>query len=158
MGTPDGIRTEDWDIVHQHAVDIVNAGDAQRPRYTQELPSYLNTLETEYGPLPCILATRADYLERDDPAREALVLRSHATAEAHGDVRNLILSAQSLVELFLEWQRLPEADRWLNQFRAYVDRSDQTAASYADYERLHAAYRRLAIMRAERDPDQEDSR
>jgi len=35
-------------------------------------------------------------------AREALLLRAHATANALGDPGNLLSSAQSLAELFLE--------------------------------------------------------
>ena len=96
-----------------------------------------------YGPLPSILATRADYLEDDDPVREALLLRAHALAEAQSDAGNVVAVAQSLAELYLDKGDLTEANRWLSRMReSLVARSN---ADYSDYEHLRAEYRKLAI-------------
>ena len=122
MATSDGIRTEDWDVAHALAVEIVNAGSGRADEVRQQLLSYLEMLEQRYGALPSILATRADYLAPDDPAREELLIRAHAAAESRGDTANVVLAAQSLAELFLEWRRLPDADRWLTHLREYEER------------------------------------
>ena len=58
MGTSDGITTEEWEIVRELAVEIVNASDERELQYRQQLLSYLETLEEKYGPLVSILATR----------------------------------------------------------------------------------------------------
>jgi hypothetical protein len=149
MATPDGIETQDWDVVHTLAVEIVNAREPQRGEYKEQLLIFLRELEKKYGSLPSILATRADYLDSGDPAREELLLRAHVTAAGAGDVANMVYSAQSLVELFLEWRRLPEADRWLNRLREYVDRCKENVVSYFDYETLRAEYRQLVVRLAD---------
>jgi NADH dehydrogenase/NADH:ubiquinone oxidoreductase subunit G len=106
---------------------------------------YLERLEEKYGPLPSILATRADYLESGDAERETLLLSAHSAAESDGDVVNLLCSAQSVVELFLEWRRLSDADLWLRRLREYLDRYGENHVKYSDYENLRAEYRKLAI-------------
>jgi hypothetical protein len=142
MSTTDGISTEDWDVVHGLAVDVVNASDSDEDP-TRQLLDYLEVLEVKYGPLPSILATRADYLEDDDPARETLLLRAHALAEARGDTANVVLAAQSLAELHLSKKNLAEADRWLRRMREHIPARGND--DYSKYERLRAVYRGLAI-------------
>ena len=148
MSTSDGIATEDWDVVHTLAVEIVNADGDQRTQYRRRLLSLLGDLETKYGQKPSILATRADYLDADDPAREQLLLRAHSTAASDGDTANMVHTAQSSIELFLEWRRLTEADHWLEEFRTYLDRCSSQEANYSDYETLRAEYRKLVLRLA----------
>ena len=146
MPTPDGIGKDDWDAVHGLAVDIVNASEEDKPDLRRRLLDWLDKLENRYGPLPSILASRADYLDVDDPAREDLLLRAHAAAESTGDQLNLLETAHSLAELFLERNNLIEANRWLERMRHYlVQDTDSYLAK--EYERLRATYRRLAIGR-----------
>jgi len=64
MTTADGISTEEWDIVHQLGVDIVNATinatGQEEDRCRARLFEYLDKLEAKYGELPSILATSLD--------------------------------------------------------------------------------------------------
>src|SRR5688572_10454019 len=144
MVTSDGISTEGWDVVHELGVDIVNAPDSERQLHTDELLRYLEALEAKYGPLPSILATRADYLEDDDPAREGLLIRAHALADARSDTGNVVYVAQSLAELYLDKRDLTEADRWLCRMRGcLVARGD---GNHSEYERIRAQYRKLRIQ------------
>lgn len=75
MPTSDGISSEDWDKVHELAVEIVNAGDAQSEVHRSQLLIYLDQLEKKYGELPSILATRADYVA-ELKHKEALLKRA----------------------------------------------------------------------------------
>src|SRR5687767_6692353 len=60
MPTPDGISTEDWDVVHTLAVEIFNASnDQQDVDLRRRLFDWLDKLEAKYGPLPSSLATRS---------------------------------------------------------------------------------------------------
>jgi hypothetical protein len=144
MGTSDGISTKDWDIVHELAVEIANAPDSEKGHHRTRLLEYLNALELKYGPRPSISATRADYLDDEDPAREELLLLAYALAERRSDTPNLIYVAQSLAELYVDKRELPAANRWLGRMRKHlVARSDD--ADYSEYERIRAEYRKLAI-------------
>lgn len=99
MATSDGISTEDRDAVHDLALKIANAGaEAETNVYTKHLLQYLDRLETKYGLLPSILATRADYVE--DPAEaEALLRQAYMVAEAAHDTYSMDEIAESLKEL-----------------------------------------------------------
>lgn len=144
MATSDGISSADWDLVHGCAVDVVNAPDADKPQHTQRLLDCLEVLEAKYGPLPSILATRADCLDEGDPAREQLLLRAFALSETRDDASNVVHVASSLAELFLDKRDLPSADRWLKRMRESMAASSDP--DHAEYERLRAEYRRLAIQ------------
>jgi hypothetical protein len=148
MGTTDGISTKDWDLVHELAVDIVNAPDGEKAQRRYQLLGYLEKLEAKYGSLPSILATRADNLDREDPAREDLLLKAHALAGSRSDIQNIILTTQSLAELCLERRRLADADRWLTRLREYLVGCNDSY-DWREYERLRAEYRRLAISPAQ---------
>ena len=142
MGTSDGISTEDWDVVHGLAVDVVNAPDDEYgPR--RQLLEFLETLESKYGPLPSILATRADYLTDEDLRREELLLRAHALAESRGDSVSGVDIAESLVDLYLEKVDLSEASRWLSRMRDHL--TDLRDAGHSDYDFWVGQYRKLAI-------------
>ena len=146
MSTSDGIATADWDVVHGLAVDVVNASDEQKAHHVRQLLDYLDVLEFKYGPLPSILATRADYLDAEDPAREELLLHAQSIAEANDDVANRVSITQSLAELYLEKADLKKADHWLTRMReCLVAHNDD---DFADYERIRALYRKAVIRSA----------
>ncbi len=127
--TPDGIARIDWDRVHQLAVDIVNASSvddsAAGARLTQELLAVLDDLEERYGPLPSILATRADYLE-DPRQQEQVLLEAYRLAHSRQDKRNLVWVASSLATLYVETIRdHTQARQWVDalaiHLRAFPD-------------------------------------
>lgn len=99
--TPDGISTEDWKKVVQVACSLTNAllrEEAEPVLNCQsQLGEVLDELETRYGRLPSILATRADFSECPEEAmallREALQLAT--------DRLSIRLSLQSLLSLQL---------------------------------------------------------
>jgi hypothetical protein len=115
--TPDGIDTADWDQVHELAVEIVNASaegdDAASDSASIRLRELLDQLQQKYGPLPSLLATRADYAER--PAdREYWLLAAYTEAAKLGDKRNQALVAESLASFYIEEQPDQEqGKRWL---------------------------------------------
>src|SRR5687768_7264811 len=125
MATSDGISTEDWDVVHAFAVEIVNAPDSEKQHHRNQLLQYLDALGVKYGPLPSILATRADYLDDEDRAREELLLRAHALAEGLSDTDNIVYVTQTLAELYLDKRDLTEANRWLSRMREYLVARDR---------------------------------
>lgn len=115
--TSDGISTEDWELVRVYATNVSNAvlkeDNQAAADMTQQLLCYLDRLETRYGKLPSILATRADYVT-DIQQRRRLLELAHSEAHQAKDVYNLLLTASSLTELFVE--ELPNAqlaDMWL---------------------------------------------
>ncbi len=106
--TTDGISTDDWDLVHQAACDVVNASaiddDVLSAHHTEGLFDLLSELETRYGRIPSILATRADFT--DAPA-SAIALHEEALKVAK-DPASTRLSLQSLVQLIID-ERHPES-------------------------------------------------
>ena len=106
--TPDGISRGDWEMVHQCAVDIATAADddVASQQSTRRLLQMLERLEHRYGPLPSILATRADYTE-DASGRLALYQAAYDVASSREDARNLVWVASSLAELYAEELRDP---------------------------------------------------
>lgn len=93
--TSDGISTEDWGLVHELAVEVVNrsaAGDASGSKAkVAELLGLLDTLEERYGCLPSLLATRADYVDGPEE-REYYLLQAYSEARALDDAINLVRS------------------------------------------------------------------
>jgi hypothetical protein len=101
--TPDGISTEDWDIVHELIVDLVNAEEGpDEEECRHRFLKYLDELEDKYGARPSILATRADFIVDDVPRRLELFSRAYALAAEAGDARNQLHVASSLAELYIE--------------------------------------------------------
>lgn len=79
----------------------------------QELLKYLELLETKYGELPSLLATKADY-ETDLYEQIRLLQKAYDLAKAADDRANVTLIASSLVELFAEEAKDPLlAQQWL---------------------------------------------
>jgi hypothetical protein len=103
--TPDGISTEDWDRVHELALDVVNTsaeGDEKASaRASDRLRGVLDELQEKYGPLPSLLATRADYVDRGED-REYWLLAAYDQAQQRQDAKNLVWIAESLASLYLE--------------------------------------------------------
>jgi hypothetical protein len=118
--TSDGISSEDWDRVHELALDIVNASDAERIQNVERLFAFLQGLTSKYGDLPSIVATQADYT--DDPhASEQLLLRAFDLAIARNDQPNIREIALSLADLYAtDLRQKREASRWLEIAKTHI--------------------------------------
>lgn len=119
--TSDGISTEDWNDVHELAVEIVNHCFAENhtaeARARASLMTLLDRLDQKYGQRPSLLATRADYVESPDE-RERLLLMAFSQAEHINDAENRMLVAHSLASLYIEELRhLDEGAKWLGVWR-----------------------------------------
>ena len=103
--TADGISTEDWEVVKDFAAKIANAvcaeDNANSQRLTEDLLRYLERLETKYGRLPSIIATKADYTTELNQ-RVQLLKQAYALAKQSNDKVNMTLTASSLAQLFVE--------------------------------------------------------
>lgn len=121
MSTPDGISGEDWDVVHDLSLKIVNAeAESEENIYTNHLLQYLDELEAKYGVLPSILATRADYVS-DTNEQSALLRQAYALAEASQDIANLKQIAHSLAELYIEDLQDPsEGQVWIRRLSDHL--------------------------------------
>ena len=122
--TPDGISTEDWDRVHQLAVDIVNASSDGDPAASESagvrLRELLDELQEKYGPLPSLLATRADYVEGHDE-QEYWLMAAYEQAVKLGDPKNLVWVASSLAEFHLEEAADPvKGSQWLARLEQHL--------------------------------------
>lgn len=125
MATSDGISTEDWDKVHELALDIANAslraekGEEVKgvvEAYKMELLNHLDSLARKYGSLPTILATRADYID-DTADKIRLFNEAYTSAKTHGDIHNKLAVASSLARLYIEDLQQPhEGKKWLEVF------------------------------------------
>jgi hypothetical protein len=135
MSTPDGISTEDWDVVHELAVNLVNTDEERSEECRARLLRYLDKLEEKYGELPSILATRADYVD-DLNAREQLLTRAYSLAENRRDGRNALYLAHSLAELYVEeFKNGSEGRKWLERLRQRLVEVDDSWFA-EEYERL----------------------
>jgi len=145
MQTPDGISSEDWDLVHELAIEIVNATkEDEEAAYRRRLLDYLDELEAKYGALPSILATRADYVDVDDvPSRLDLLLRSYSSAVTRGDVRNQLYVALSLAALYVdELEDVAQGRQWLARAREHLTMAGNEV-DVREYERIMASLCRL---------------
>jgi hypothetical protein len=77
-------------------------------------------LEEKYGPLPSLLATRADYVDSPEE-REYLLLRAYEQARALNDLKNLVEIAESLASFYIE-------DRTIATERTGIGRSRSTSS------------------------------
>jgi hypothetical protein len=116
--TTDGISAEDWDQVHDLACQIVNTSsrgdDESSSKYTEHLLSLLDELQTKYGELPSLFATRADYID-DISERLRLLGRAYDLADTHQDRSNQVLIAFSLAQIYIEELTDPEnGGAWLD--------------------------------------------
>jgi hypothetical protein len=103
--TPDGIATEDWDRVHELALEVVNTSsegdEVASADATARLRDLLDKLQEKYGPVPSLLATRADYAGRLED-REYWLLAAYEKVEQRADVRNQVSIAESLASFYIE--------------------------------------------------------
>lgn len=144
MATPDGISTQDWDMVHELAVDIVNTDGDEHEKLKVRLLNLLEQLEEKYGELPSILATWADYTD-DLGRKEQLLTRAYVLAEARHDSLNELELAHSLAELYIEnFKDAKEGSNWLACIRRHSDQR-QDFSRKKDYERLREELRLLQV-------------
>lgn len=143
MATSDGISSEDWDMVHDLSLKIVNAeAESEEHIYTNQLLQYLDELEVKYGVLPSILATRADYVS-DTNEQSALLRQAYALAEASRDISNLKEIAHSLAELYIEDLQDPsEGQTWTERLRSHLISSPDKDFQ-DELNRLHEILNRL---------------
>lgn len=140
MATTDGISTEEWDRVTELTMKIwKHINDAEEEKCRRDLFDYLDALEAKYGPLPSILATRADFIVSSDEisTKEELLARAYALALERRDRTNALAVAHSLADLYLGELRKPiEGRRWLACFgtQLYADADDAWWSE--EYERL----------------------
>jgi hypothetical protein len=149
--TSDGISADDWDRVHGLALDVVNTDDGdESDASTERLLAYLDDLEAKYGPLPSILATRADYVSEPRNS-EMLLEQAYETACESGDHRNMLYIASSLAELQIEsFGDVPQAQRWLTAMQEALRRGGGES-DIREYEELCEALARLRSRQAETD-------
>ena len=126
MATPDGITTDDWDVVHELAVAIVNAADSQEnARCRERLFECLDQLEQKYGQTPSTLATRADFVDDDENVRERLYNGAYELATVGSDWTNALLVAHSLAELYIDERYDPVNGRvWLARLKEHLAQVD----------------------------------
>ena len=121
--TEDGIATEDWDRVHELALEIVNSSaEGEVPASDQaslRLVELLDEFQEKYGPLPSLLATRADYLVRFED-REYWYLAAYKQAAERGDARNLVSISESLTSLYAENLQWREAAEWVGLLEQHL--------------------------------------
>lgn len=115
--TPDGISTDDWDRVQELAVGVVNLSGQEQyeasDEAARELLEVLDELQERYGPLPSVLATRADYVT-SSADREYWLLAAYREAENRKDRRNQTWISHSLAVHYVEGaEDEAEGLRWL---------------------------------------------
>jgi hypothetical protein len=135
--TPDGIATEDWDRVHQLALDIVNAsaeGDtAASDAAALQLREFLDELQEKHGPLPSLLATRADYVSGTEE-RDYWLTAAYEQATVRRDLKNLVWIAASLACLHLEdLADTVKGEEWLRRLEDHL----KTAPNASEAEEAH---------------------
>lgn len=141
MGTADGISDSDWEQVKELAATLCDAAEGSKEQEISETAfmAYLDKLERKYGPLPSILAARADFLE-DYGKKEELLTRAYAAAVELGDRRNLVDIAHSLAELYVDALiDIEQGRKWLDRLDAHL--LDSPDSTYADD--AHAFRRKL---------------
>jgi hypothetical protein len=103
--TSDGINDDDWDRIHELAVDIVNCSanedQAGEARARSALIVLLDRLDEKYGVKPSLLATRADYVDSAEE-KQRLLMTAYSEAERIADHLNRQLIAHSLAEFYIE--------------------------------------------------------
>jgi hypothetical protein len=115
--TPDGVPEKDWARATKLALAIAVATEqGNEPAVadaTEKLLAHLEALERKYGPLPGILAARADFL--DDPEEAVRLLeRAYKIAGQRADVESRLTIADSLAAVYIRELEDPVAGaRWL---------------------------------------------
>ena len=139
MATSDGISSEDWDLVHELAQEIVthsmNEDEPAREDARKRMLDCLRSLQLKYGSLPSILATKADFVD-DLAEREELLLRAWNLTKDRSDRVNAQEIAHSLAEFYLDEVKNPSLGTlWLDVLKEEVSEPDD-AWLRAEIERL----------------------
>jgi hypothetical protein len=126
MPTSDGITDRDWDKVHTLALLVVKAS-ASKPSNLKaakaRLLRYLERLESKYGVLPSIVATRADYTD-NNKSQESLLLRAYSLSKRRKDASNQAEIAHSLAAFYIEdTKQFRKAAKWLAQLSLHARRN-----------------------------------
>jgi hypothetical protein len=139
--TSDGIVETDWNRVRKLAVAIANESDDSKELSLRlRLRSLLSELRMQYGDLPSILATEADYADSPKES-EALLLRAYELAGAMADRCNLREISLSLASLYVDQMPDPvEARRWLAASRGLLD-DEESRHEYRSIARALRRYR-----------------
>lgn len=150
--TPDGISAEDWEVVENATFQIVNAimkeDHVLVSHYTEKLHSVLDELLRNYGRLPSILSTKADFTRNPE---KAILLHEEAIGESR-DSLSRRLSLQSLIALKLErtYECRSEASilairKLFEELEAATDESADTS----DFEELEQLRERFKVRQLE---------
>jgi hypothetical protein len=123
--TSDGISAEDWDRVHELALQVVNASaegeEAASDVAAAQLLELLDDLQQTYGPLPSLLATRADYISDGPEERDCWLTAAYEQAQKLGDVKSLVWIAASLARLHVDDLRNPTLGaQWLTHLEEHL--------------------------------------
>lgn len=153
--TPDGISTEDWDRVHELALEVVNASgegeEAASAAAVVRLRELLDDLQERYGPLPSLLATRADYIHDAPEEREYWLTAAYEQAQKRCDVKNLVWIAASLATLYVDDLRDPtRGAQWLTLLEEHV------RVSHDDSEAKEAVRLRAILESLNRQPQNKE--
>ena len=149
--TPDGVPEKEWAKVTKLALAAAaasgKADDAAAADVTQKLLTMLEGLEQKFGPLPGILAARADFLDDPDEAVR-LLERAYKIAGQRADVESRLTIADALAGCYIrELEDPKQGARWL---AAMADALKQAGDEndVESYEELKARSRRAAARAA----------
>jgi GH25 family lysozyme M1 (1,4-beta-N-acetylmuramidase) len=102
---PKGIDPSDWDIIHDIAIEVVNASsmsdDILMASKNQRMLDQLAEFHKKYGDHPAILATIADYLD-DENERKGMYLKALSIAKSQNDQDEIREIEDSLKDLELD--------------------------------------------------------
>jgi hypothetical protein len=115
--TSDAISDEDWEPVRELAekvAGVAECDDKLREKYSAELLKYLTVLESKYGEMPSILATKADYVSSPS-VRLSLLKLAFNRAKAIGDNKNATYISSSLAETYVELGDKEASENWLQE-------------------------------------------
>ena len=115
--TTDSISADDWRRVKELTAEIVTLSGEDRyeasDQATHALLDLLVVLQDKYGPLPSLLAMRADYVYSVEE-RETLLQAAHREAVLRADVRNQAWVAYALAAHYLDAVRSDtQGEPWL---------------------------------------------
>lgn len=116
--TSDGIKNSEWDMVKEYVAEICSLSAENKSDFfaKKKLFVLLEKLENQYGRLPSIISTRADYTE-DVYQSLALNKEAYTTACEISDEKNMSLISGEITEIYLdELNELKTGTFWLSIF------------------------------------------
>jgi hypothetical protein len=119
--------------VHALAAEVASRcaedDEAARESLSLRLLGLLDQLEVKYGPLPSILATRADYVDHSDD-RERWLTAAYEQARRLRDAKNLVWIASSLAGFHVEERPDPaRGAAWLAILERYLAESPDASVA-----------------------------